>query len=110
MENEIIFKYAHCTKEDFQKEVSFNEEEFTNKLSEAFDLDMQIDRIEVTFHQHGGQGTDRFEVSILVISPELKNFDVIEKGSDTAGTTRAAIEKTIQMLRKENDKKHNHHK
>ncbi len=109
MDNEIIFKYAHCTKDDFEKEVSFNEEDFASKLSEVFDLDMQIDRVEVTFHQHDGQETEKFEVSILVVSPELNNFDVIEKGTDTAGTTRAAIEKTIQLLRKENGKKHNHH-
>jgi hypothetical protein len=106
--NNINYIYHHCSSQDFKNEVSFSEEIFSKKLNEAFELDINIERIDVIFTINKSQETEKFEVSIKVISPELKHFDIIEKGNDEAGTTRAAIDKTILQLRNHKSKTHHH--
>ncbi|NJK70953.1 MAG: hypothetical protein HC932_01670 [Thermales bacterium] len=104
----INYSYLHCSSEDFKNEISFDEKLFDERLNEAFDLNIQIDRIEVTFTSEKSHETGKFCVSIDIVSPEV-SIDVKEEGTDKAGTTRAAIDKTLELLRKHKAKSQSHH-
>ena len=105
--NNITFSYIGCTRETFVSEVSFDEVTFTEKLSTIFDLNIQIDRVEVTFHHDKGKADELFACTVDVVAPAVKENKVTEHGKDMAGTTRAAIDKIIHLFRKHKDK-HSH--
>jgi ribosome-associated translation inhibitor RaiA len=107
MENQIIFRYVACSKEDFANEISFDESIFETKLAEAFKLHIQIDRIEVTFHHDTSIPESPFICTVDVVAPDVKDNKVTEKGREMASATRKAIDTTMQLLRKHKDK-HTH--
>jgi hypothetical protein len=104
MTDNISFSYIGCSKEDFANEVSFNEEQFSEKLSTLYQLHIQIDRIEVTIHHTKGEAERPYAVTIDVVAPSVQENKVTEHGKDLAGTTRAAIDTVIQLFRKHKDK------
>jgi ribosome-associated translation inhibitor RaiA len=108
MEENIIFSYIGCSKEDFAKEVSYDENIFANKLASLFKLQVQIDRIEVTVHNSKGESDQPYTVTVDVVAPEVNNHNATAHGKDVAGTTRAAIDTAIELIHKHKDK-HNSH-
>jgi ribosome-associated translation inhibitor RaiA len=108
MDAQIIFSYVGCTKEDFVNEVSYNEEQFSEKLATLYQLNIQIDRIEVTIHHSKGEAETPFAVTVDVVAPTVNENKVTEHGKDLAGTTRKAIDTTIQLFRKHKDKHSSH--
>ena len=104
MQENIIFSYIGCSKEDFLKEVSYDEEIFTDKLSSLYKLHIQIDRIEVTVHHSKGESEQPYSVVVDVVAPAVTENKVTAHGKDIAGTTRVAIDKAIQLLHKFKDK------
>jgi ribosome-associated translation inhibitor RaiA len=104
MNDNIIFSYIGCSKEDFSKEVRYDEAIFSEKLATLFKLHIQIERIEVTVHHHKGESDQPFSVTVDAIAPSITNHKVVEHGKDLAGTTRTAIDTLVQMLRKQKDK------
>ena len=103
----ISYTYRHCSKEDFANEVSFNEEVFSKKLSEVFELDVQIDRIDVIFELDKGQSNNNFKTTINIVSPKLGNT-YEEKGEDEAKVARSAIDKAVSDIHKKNNALHEH--
>jgi ribosome-associated translation inhibitor RaiA len=104
MQENIIFSYIGCSKEDFSKEVSYDETIFTEKLSTLYKLSIQIDRIEVTVHCSKGESEQPYSVTVDVVAPAVKENKAVAHGKDVAGTTRAAIDKVTQLLHKHKDK------
>jgi hypothetical protein len=104
MEENIIFSYIGCSREDFSKEVSYDEAVFSEKLASIYKLHIQVDRIEITIHHDKGAADEPFGVTIDVVAPEVAENKVVEHGKDLAGTTRTAVDKVIQLFRKHKDK------
>ncbi len=105
--NAIIYHYAGCKPEDFEHEVSFDETVFTEKLNEIFKLNIQIDRIEVTFHHDIAQGAEPYSCTVDVVAPSVADNKATTHGKDIASTTRKAIDTALQLFRKYKDK-HTH--
>lgn len=99
----ITFTYKHCYKEDFNKEASFDESLFEQKLKDCFEMNIQIDRIDVVFELDEAKETNQFECTINVFGPKT-HFHANSEGSDYARVARDAIDVTISKLRKEKDK------
>lgn len=99
----INYTYRHCSKEDFANEVSFDEKVFSEKLSEAFELENNVERIDVVFEIDKGQSNNKFSTTINVVSPKL-GMTIVEKGEDEAKIARLAVDKTIQEIHKLNNK------
>ena len=106
--NHITYAYRHCSKDDFENEVSFNEEAFSKKLSEIYELDAQVDRIDVTFELDEGQSSNKFKTSVNVVSPKLGHTHT-EKGDDVAKVARAAIDRAVADVQKKNNQLHDRH-
>jgi ribosome-associated translation inhibitor RaiA len=104
MEENIIFSYIGCSREDFSKEVSYDETIFTEKLSTLYKLHIQIDRIEVTVHYSKGESDQPYTVTVDVVAPALNESTASVHGKDVAGTTRTAIDKVTHLLHKYKDK------
>lgn len=105
MQENIIFSYIGCSKEDFSKEVSYDEAIFADKLSALYKLHVQIDRIEVTVHFSKGESDQPYSVTVDVVAPAVNENKAVAHGKDVAGTTRTAIDKVTQLLHKYKDKK-----
>ena len=104
----VTYTYRHCSREDFENEVSFNEEAFTTKLSELYELDAQIDRVDVTFELDKGQSNNKFKTTVNVVSPKLGHTHT-EQGDDEAKVARAAIDRAVADVQKKNNQLHDRH-
>jgi hypothetical protein len=106
MSERIIFRYVGCELADFQNEASFDEEVFRTTLEKAFQMNIHIDRIEVTFH-HDPEQIAPYTTIVDMVAPGIDHNKVTQQGKDIAGTTRTAIDTAIQILRKYKDR-HTH--
>ncbi len=107
MNNKIHYTYMHCSKEDFENEVSFDEAVFSKKLGELFELDLQIDRIDVVFDLEKGQSSNPFKCTVNVVSPKA-GLTHSESGEDVAKVARASIDKVVMELHDKNKQLHSH--
>lgn len=103
----ITYTYRHCEKTDFENEVSFNETVFSKKLSELFELDAQIDRIDVVFELDKGQASNKFKTTVNVVSPKLGHTH-FEQGDDEAKVARTAIDRAVADVQKKNNQLQEH--
>ena len=103
----INFTYRHCSKDDFANEVSFDEAIFRTKLSELFELDAQIDRIDVTFELDKGQANQNFTTTVNIVSPTLGHTHS-EKGENQAKVARTAIDRAVADIQSKNNRLHDH--
>lgn len=102
----ITYTYKHCSKEDFEKDLSFKEEEFTKILEKGFDTSIKIDRIEVEFALEDHQENPRLVCTASVVSPAF-DFNHRETGFKYSETARKTLHKIVEGIRREKEK-HTH--
>lgn len=107
MNNKIHYTYIHCTKDDLKKEVSFSEDDFSDKLQKLFEQDLLINQIDIKIIYEKGQANENYTCTINVDAPKA-GMTYTEKGEDAAKVTRSAVEKVIMEIHGKNKQIHSH--
>ena len=99
MSDQITYKYNHCNTEDLQKDLSFNEGNFSEILQECFETNQHVTSIEVTFEANPSQSTDKFSCAINVHTAGKTHY-IKESGEDGfSKIATQACHKTVKVIR-----------
>ncbi len=100
----IIYTYTHCSKEDFAHEVNFREDDFSAEIQKIFETSIPISKVLVEFILEDKASGGRFTVSLKLESPKIK-FEHQEQAYDNyALSVHKAIKKALEFVRSEKEK------
>jgi hypothetical protein len=107
MSDQITFTYNRCEPIDLQKDLSFNEENFTSILQECFEIHPTVTSVDVTFEANPAQATEKFSCAIN-IHTSGHTYYVKEVGEDAfSKIATQACRKAVKVIRDEKmDTKH----
>lgn len=103
----IIYTYKECSKDDFKSDISFNEDDFSNSLRKATEMQLNIPQINIEFELVSHPEHPKIIAHAYSHSHDF-NFKGEESGYEYSEVVRALISKLVESARKENDKKVHH--
>lgn len=99
----ITYTYQDCNKEDFSNDVSFSEDNFSEKLSKVFELSLGVERVEVVVEKDNSKMT--VKVHGIVDGKASVIVDKSGQSSDASKVARDAINTFVAQAQNENNKK-----
>lgn len=94
--NLVSYTYKDCSPVQFAADESFREELFTEKLQNAFEMGIELERVHVVFSTGKGH---LFQVNIDGVINGKSNDVVLEGYESPSEIVRAAIKQFIQVMR-----------
>jgi len=101
MPTRITYKYNHCEAENLHKDLSFNEESFSEILLDCFDTNNNVTSVEVIFEHNPAQATEKFSCAVNVQASGHTLY-IKETGEDAfSKVVTQACHKAVKLVREE---------